>query len=233
MSDPDNRRRSVEPTLAQLLEDRRSCRAFTSTPVPEEVLERMLALAQNAPSWCNTQPWAVDLLSGLALERLRTQLRRHIHDGGISDPDFMMPSAYSGVYRTRRRESGWQLYNAVGVVRGDRASSSLQASRNFDFFDAPHVMIVSTAREQGTYGAVDGGIYLGMLLLAAHSLGVAAVAQAALAHHSAFLRSFLDLGDDRSILLAVSLGYADDQHPANSFRTTRAPLSEVVRYHSE
>ena len=28
----------------------------------------------------------------------------------------------------------------------------------------------------------------------------------------------------------MSFGYADTAHPANGFRTTRAPLHEVVRY---
>jgi hypothetical protein len=37
-------------------------------------------------------------------------------------PDFPIQERYEGIYRERRRECGWQLYDAVGVAGGDRES---------------------------------------------------------------------------------------------------------------
>ena len=80
--------------------------------------------------------------------------------------------------------------------------------RNFSFFGAPHVAVISCDRDLGTYGAVDCGGYVGTRLLAAQSLGLGAIAQGAVAMHSDFVRSWLGLSDDRLIVCAVSLGYA-------------------------
>jgi nitroreductase len=219
--------------LRELLHGRWSCRAFLPLQVPRPVIDRMLMLAQRSPSWCNTQPWQLEVTSGAATQRFREALGRHVDSGAPSLPDFPMPKTYTGIHRERRRASGWQLYDAVGVTRGDRAASAAQAARNFEFFDAPHVAIVTTAAEQGVYGAVDGGLYVGNLLLAAEALGVAMCPQAAVAHHAPFIRRYFDIDETRNVLVAVSFGYADESDPANSFRTERADLDEVVRHYGD
>ncbi len=217
--------------LERLLTQRWSCRAFQDREVPRDVIMRMLSLAQKSPSWCNTQPWSVIVTSGEGTERFRTALSSHARSPEFgSRPDFPMPDDYHGIYRERRRECGWQLYNAVGVARGDRAASARQAFRNFELFGAPHAAIITTDVRHNVYGAVDAGLYVGTFLLAAQSLGLGAIPQAAIARCSPFVRSFFGIPDDRRILLGISFGYPDHEHPANSFRTARAPVSEVVEW---
>ncbi|WP_345424174.1 nitroreductase [Pseudonocardia xishanensis] len=191
---------------------------------------RLLRLAQRSPSWCNTQPWEVVVTSGPATDRFREAIRAQASTGSGQAPDFPWPERYDGVYQERRRESGWQLYEAVGVRRGDRAASAAQAARNFELFGAPHVAIVTTDAVQGVYGAVDSGIYVGAFLLAAESMGIGAIAQAALAGYGPLIREHLGIPDDRKVLLGISFGFPDRDHPANSYRTTRADLGEVVRW---
>ena len=214
--------------LERLLNNRHSCRGFTTTPVPRSTLERLFTVAGRTPSWCNTQAWEVVVTSGTATDELREAMAA---DTERFAPDFAFPASYEGVYRERRRESGWQLYEAVGVARGDREASAAQTMRNFDFFGAPHVAIVTTSASLGTYGAVDCGLYVQTLLLAAQALGLGAVAQAAIASRAEVVREHLGLDPDRNVVCAVSLGYADTSHPANSYRTSRAPLDETVAFH--
>jgi nitroreductase len=224
---------TTDPSLAleQLLADRWSCRAFEDREVPRPVIERVLSLAQRSASWCNTQPWQVIVTSGSGTARFRTALAQHARDAGADiAPDFDRPPQYEGVYKERRRESGWQLYEAVGVERGDRKASARQAFQNYQLFGAPHAAIITTDARQGVYGAVDGGLYVGTFLLAAHSLGIATVAQAALAMYSPFVRDYFDIPDDRKVLLGISFGYPDLAHPANGYRTNRAALDEVVTW---
>ncbi|GAB92547.1 nitroreductase [Gordonia rhizosphera] len=223
----------VEPAadvLSQLLDERWSCRAFESRQLPRELIERLLTTAQRSASWCNTQPWQVIVTSGDATERLRTALGEHVRNNPGQSFDFPAPAEYTGVYRDRRRESGWQLYEAVGVARGDREASARQAFENFRFFGAPHVALITTDAEQGTYGAVDAGLYVATFLLVARSLGIATIPQAALAGQSDFFREYFQIPDDRKVLVGISFGYADEAHPANSYRTSRAPLEQVVTW---
>lgn len=214
-------------TLNKLLDDRWSCRGFRPEPVSRETIESVLATAGKSASWCNTQPWHTLVTSGEGTERFRTALSQHAAQTEALTPDFDFPAQYSGVYLDRRRECGMQLYESVGVARGDRAASARQSLRNFEFFDAPHAAVVTTPADLGTYGAIDCGLYVGTFLLAAQSLGLGAIPQAAFAAHADFIKGYFGLSDDRKIVCGISFGYPDDQHPANGFRTTRAQAHET------
>lgn len=214
-------------TLERLVAERWSCRGFLDQEVPADVLCRLLEMAQRSPSWCNTQPWQLTLLQGAATDRLRDEFVHHAV-ANVETPDFPFPQRYTGVHQERRRECAWQLYEAVGVQKGDREASARQARENFRFFGAPNVAIVTTDADLGVYGAVDCGVYVAHFLLAAQSLGLGVIAQAALASHSGFLREQLSLPADRKIVLGISFGYPDHDHPANGFRTQRADPASVV-----
>ena len=215
--------------LQSLLDERHSCRAFLPQEVPRETIDRILSMAQKAASWCNAQPWKVHVLSAAATERARQELLRHV-DAEAAQPDIAFPDAYLGVYSERRRECALRLYTAVGVTWGDRVASARQTRENFRFFGAPHLAIVTTDASLGTYGAVDCGAYVSSFMLAARSLGVASIAQAALAAYSPFWHEHLGVGEDRKVVCGISFGIEDELHSANAFRTSRAQSGEVVTW---
>lgn len=220
-------------TLATLLHSRYSCRAFLPEPLPRATIERILAAAQRTASWCNAQPWHLTIASGATLERLRAALQARVraaHSANADEPDLPWPREYRGVYQERRRACGYGLYESLGIARGDREASARQAAKNFEMFGAPHVAIVTSDEALGVYGAVDCGAYVANFLLAAQSLGVGCIAQAALASYPQVLREVLGIGGDRTIVCALSFGWADPAHPANGFRTTRASPAESVTW---
>lgn len=73
--------------LFDVIEKRRSVRVFTSAPVPEHDLRRILDAARKAPSSGNQQPWqflvvrdrtVIDRLRGAALERTMDLVRERL-----------------------------------------------------------------------------------------------------------------------------------------------------------
>lgn len=226
-----------DKVVEDLLLNRHSCRAFRPDPVPRAVQERLFGLAQRAASWCNTQPWRITITEGEGTERFRKALYDHAAERMAADdlalePDIPFPVTYSGAAGERRRHVGRQLYEALDIKRGDRAGSMRQSLENFRFFGAPHVLLVHVDKELGTYGAVDCGLYLGTLLLAAQSLGIAMIPQAALASYGPVVRDHFGIPDDMLCLAGASFGYAAEEHPANSFRSPRAPLADSVTWTS-
>jgi nitroreductase len=217
-------------TFERLLAARFSCRAFRPDPVPRAVIARILGAAQKTASWCNSQPWQVAVLSGEARRGLAETLSKAASENTPVAPDFPFPREYRGVYLERRRESGFQLYNTLGIARGDKAGYKAQMLENFRFFGAPHVAIVTTDEALGVYGAVDCGGYVGNFMLAARALGIATVPQAAPAGYASMIRAHLGVGDDRRVVCAISFGYADDSHLANGYRTTRAAVEDAVTF---
>ena len=216
--------------LKTLLEQRWSCRAFLAAEAPRPVIREMFEIAQRTASWCNTQPWQVYLTSGAATKRFAEGLRAQAAQGAEQSPDFEMPGEYRGVYQQRRREAGYALYESLGITRADWDARVAQRLRNFEFFGAPHVAVITSDRDQGVYGAIDCGGYVANLLLAAQSLQLAAIPQAAIAMYSAQVRHFLEIPGDRLVVCAVSFGYPDLQDPVNQFRTSRAGSADAVTF---
>jgi nitroreductase len=219
--------------LEELLRERYSCRAFRPEPVPRSTIERILTAAQRTASWCNSQPWRIVIASGPAKERFRGEIYAAASSGAPQEGDFAFPREYRGVYLERRRESGFQLYNTLGIARGDKAAYARQALENYNFFGAPHVAIIHTDEALGIYGAIDCGAYVGNFLLAAQALGLGTIAQAALARHSGLIRRHFGLADDRRVVCGISFGYPDGDHRINSYRTSRAGLADTVTFVDE
>ena len=186
--------------LDQLVRDRHSCRAFKSGLVAQETILRILEIAQRSVSDCNIQPWHVTIVSGPALERLRTEMYEKASNAVPPVSDIPAITQYTGVYLDRRRECGWSLYNAVGIQRGDRVKSHQQALENFRFFGAPHLAVITTHSSLGPRGLLDCGGYITLFMLAAHALGIASVPQAAIAHRADVLRRHLELPSEDHII---------------------------------
>ncbi len=219
--------------LEELLGERFSCRAFRPDPVPRATIERVLKAAQRTASWCNSQPWQLVIASGAAKERFRTAIYGEASSGAREDGDFSFPREYRGVYLERRRESGFQLYNTLGIARGDKAAYARQALENYNFFGAPHVAVIHTDEALGIYGAIDCGAYVGNFLLAAQALGLGTIAQAALARHSGMIRRHFGLDDTRRVVCGISFGFPDLDHRINSYRTSRAGIPDTVTFIDE
>src|SRR6516165_3416991 len=216
--------------LEELLNERYSVRAFLPKEVDRAIIEHVLKTAQRTASWCNSQPWQVVIASGEAKERFRKAIYAEASQGLGDDYDFVPPREYVGVYLERRRESGFQLYNTLGIPRGDRMAYARQMLENYNFFGAPHVAIIHTDEPLGVYGAIDCGAYVGNFMLAAQALGLGTIPQAALARHSGLIRRHFNLPDDRRVVCGISFGYADHAHRVNGYRTSRAAIAETVTF---
>ena len=101
---------------------------------------------------------------------------------------------------------------------------------NFRFFGALHVAFVTSPAALGAYGILDCGAFITGFMLAAQALGLASIAQGALARQASLVRAALAVPEDRHILCGISFGYGDTAHPANSFLTARAAVGELIEW---
>ena len=145
-------------------------------------------------------------------------------------PDVGFSECYQGSYKAWWSDCGWQLYDAVGVTKGDRTASDRQMRENFRVFGAPHLALVTSPVELGGYGMLDCGAFFTSFMVAAHASGLASIAQAALAGYAPLLRTTLQIPADCHILCGISFGYRDPAHPPNSFRTTHAAVEDVMEW---
>ncbi|MDQ6522911.1 nitroreductase [Nocardioides sp. LHD-245] len=217
--------------FATLMKTRWSCRGYRPDEVPEEMLTRVLATAQRTGSWCNVQPWHVRLLRGEATRWLARELTAHVSshpDAADQTPDLELPGTYAGVHLERRREAGYALYRSLGIERTDHAARAAAMLDNYSFFGAPVALIVTVERSQGAYAAADCGAFVANLMNAALDEGLGTIAQGALGVYAGKVRELLEIPEHEAVLCGVALGYPDEEHPSNGFRTERASLSDIV-----
>lgn len=224
---------------------RRSIRAFAPTPVAPELVEAVLADATTSPSWSNTQPYKVAVVSGAEVETLRqefserfqrlTALQRApawkkalgaLKGGVMPDGDFRPILRYPEDLQPRRVATGVGLYKLLGIGREDRAAREAQMARNFIFFDAPVVMFVFAHKGLGVYSALDAGIFLQSLMLSATDRGLGTCAQGALALWRSPIEQRFEIPAPYQLLCGLSLGYPADA-PVNRFQPGRQSLDEL------
>ena len=215
-------------TLMDAISLRRSVRGFTKELVPRETIDKILTLAQQSPSNCNVQPWKVLMASGQHCDELRGQLTRAFTAGQDMSPDFASTAKYSGDLRDRQVECAQALYGAMGIERSDKAGRMNASKRNYEFFDAPHVLFITMQRDFSPAIAVDAGMYAQTLMLLMHAHGIASCAQASVAYYPQIIRDYFNEPSDNGILFGISFGYEDPSVQANQTRTTRADLTDVV-----
>lgn len=213
--------------LDKTIVERRLVRGFLPKPVPRDVLQEVLALAQRAPSNCNVQPWRVYLASGEPLGRLRAALvaaasagKSHAMSGTVD--------AFFGTYREKQVACAVELYGKMGIARDDREGRQWAMLRNFELFDAPHVAYVCMARSFGIGVALDVGMYVQTLMLAMQSRGIGSCAQAALRAFPDVAAAHLGIPEDEQILCGLSFGYEDPSAAANQTRQPRDPVASNV-----
>lgn len=221
---------ALAASFAQVARARRSVRGFLPTPVPVTQLRALLELAQTAPSNCNVQPWLVHVVSGAALDRLRTALTEAFMNGRLS-MDVPFDGRYDGIYRERQHDSAKQLYAAMGIARDDKAGRMQGLLRNYGFFDAPHAALVFMDERHTLREAIDCGMYAQTLMLALQAHGIASCAQAAVSFCADTVRGQLGIPPSQRMLFGIAFGYEDTAVPANAARVGRAEVSQAVTFY--
>ncbi len=215
-------------TLHDAIHQRRSVRGYLPDAIPDEVLTRIFALAQLAPSNCNVQPWKVFVATGDLRDQLSAEMQRRVIAREPANPDYEYRGDFDGEYRKRQVECAVALYSQMGIERHDREGRERAVLRNFEFFDAPYMAFFGMDRAFGTTVAIDVGMYAQNLMLAMVANGVHSCPMGTMRNYPELVRDAFGLGDETRILFGLAFGYEDTSVPANRTRTTREPVSASV-----
>ena len=221
-----------EMSLVDAVASRRSVRGFLDQEVPQNVLNRIFEVAQNAPSNCNVQPWKVYVASGELKKRLKKQMVENVTSGVEANPDYFYNSTFENEYRKRQVDCAVALYSTMEIGRDDREGRMRASLRNFEFFDAPYIAFIGMDPAFGTTVAVDVGMWAQTLMLTMVSFGLHSCPMATMRNYPDLVRESFDIHDDTKILFGISFGYEDNSIPANKTRTTREDISANVTFRS-
>ena len=218
--------------LLEGVETRRSLRAFEPTPIAKETIERILKVASNSPSYTNTQPWQVAVVSGKKKDEISRILRELARTDTIPNPDLTSPKNWPPELERRAKEHGTRRLKALGIERGDKEQREQLRLLNFQFYGAPCVFFLFMDSTLSSWSIFDMGLFAQNVILAAHSLGLGSCLQASLAHYPDTVREFLGIPETKQLILGISIGYPALDAKINTYRSEKLGIDGFVWWHS-
>jgi nitroreductase len=226
-------REAAIAAIGEAIRSRQSVRAFLPTPVGRSTVEELLQLAARSASGSNIQPWRVRVIAG----DVKAQLTQVIFDAVARDGFEpyqrewnYYPVRWREPFLGRRRKIGWDMYNLLGVAKGDFEGTQQARMRNYEFFGAPVGMMFTLDEDLEIGSWLDLGIYLGSLMIAARAYGLHTCPQAAFADFHSVIRPVLNIPESEIIVCAMALGHIDPDAPVNGLKTERADLGAFASF---
>jgi nitroreductase len=222
----------------EVINERMSARAFTQELPSRELIDHILGVASRAPSGVNTQPWKVYVLEGELRDKLCEKVCQAYAEVS-KNPELAneyqetynyYPEKWFSPYIDRRRENGWSLYGLLGIEKGEKEKMFLQHQRNFRFFDAPVGLFFTIHKDLGKGSILDYGMFLQSIMISAQSHGLATCPQAAWNKFSKIITPIIGAGEDEMLVCGMAIGYADQAHKVNTFKTPRSKAEEFITW---
>lgn len=214
----------LRKNILEIIRARRSIRAFLPKPVSSDMVYHILEVARFAPSGVNTQPWKVAIVGSHHRAKLSQAIIKARENHIPPNPDYdYYPSQWQEPYKSRRKACGLALYGALNIALHETEKRKEQWHRNYYFFNAPVALIFYMPSFLATGAWIDMGMFMQNIMLAARHFGLETCPQAALAEYPDIVRAQLGIVDHH-IIAGMAMGYADEAHPVNQYRTEREPV---------
>ena len=209
---------------------RHSCRAFKSDQIPKAIIEELLSLASRAPSYMNTQPWEIAVVTGHKLAEINQNRAEFAAANTESHADVSLPSPWPDVHQERARRFNNQRRAVLAEAGQD--SEKEWGLFNAQFFGAPCGLFLFIDRALGEWSVFDLGLFTETLVLAAEDRGIGTCVEASVVRYPDYLRQVLGIPDNRRCIIGIALGYPDTEAPINKWRSDRTDVTQLTTWHS-
>ncbi len=212
------------------IKTRQSIRAYLSDPVPEELLREVVEIASWSPSYKNTQPWEVMIISGDKKQALSKMLVDLLEKGAPPTPDIPEPTVWPETQQARINHLYSQRAKATGINLADPEVIKKAKKANFNFYGAPHAIYLYQDKDLPLWSLFDIGLFAQNLMLAAHAKGLGTVPQAFTTDYAKQTKEFLGIPESKRLVLGLSIGYPNMEAPHNQLRTDRVSVKEILTF---
>lgn len=215
-------------TAIEAMYSRRSIREFENELVPQETIRNIVAAAGRAPSSKNTQPWALYLVQGPALEALRADYLAAFDASTAAKPDYRYsPDPLPESWMSRARACGLGFFMHKGIGRDEKDKRRTHDRENFHFFGASQVFFLGTHAGSYSYGTfMDCGFVLDNLMLGLDSLGYGSCPQYSAVIYPDILRKHIPGSETTLFMAALPFGTPKKGSHVNEFQTDRLPIAD-------
>ena len=213
------------------IKTRQSIRRFKPEPVPRETLMSLIDTARWSPSYKNTQPWEIAILSGERKKGVSALMNRLFESDTPPSPDLPTPHSWPAAEQARIDHLLAARAEATGIDLSDPEIIKKSKKANFNFYYAPHAIYLLQDDSLSPWSLFDLGLFAQSLMLAAHSLGLATVPQAFVTDYAKEVKEFLEIPATKRLVVGLSVGYPDMDSPVNAMKTDRSGVQEIATWY--
>lgn len=208
------------------IKSRQTIRGFLSKPISKSMMQKIVEAAGNCPSYANTQPWEIVVVSGEKKEELSKKLYKLAQIDAPISPDFPLPTGWPSEMENRTREHGARRLNTLGIERNDKVKREALRLMNFEFYGAPCAVFLFMDGTLGSWSLFDMGLFTQNLVLTAHSQGVGSCIQASVTEYAAEIKEFFNIPKEKKLVACISMGYPDPKVMLNEYRSIKKKADE-------
>lgn len=214
----------------ECIKNRMSIRAFKPEKVPKDLLMEVVNIAKWSPSYKNSQPWEIIILSGAKKEALSKMMVELLTKGVEPTPDLPEPQFWPPAEEARINHLYKTKAEAAGIDLKDPEVVRKSKKVNFNFYYAPHAIYLFQDSSLTLWSLFDIGLFAQSLMLAAHAKGLGTVPQAFSTDYAKQIKNFLSIPETKRLVIGLSIGYPDLESPINKFRTDRVETEKLVSW---
>lgn len=215
------------PSLESIIRNRHSTRAFKQDPIPKTVVYECLTLAQRgAASNSNIQNWRLSIAIGTARDRVVAAMTLASETYEPQMPP--LPPQF----KHHRDDLVQQLYGSQGYdLLGDenREAREQARMRNFSFFGAPVVGVITMDDCLRDFDAMAVGLFVQSFILLLSARGVGSCLQVSVTGYPEVLRREFRLPEGSRVLCGIAIGWPSDER-INSVVSAREPIERYVEF---
>ena len=218
----------MKKTLTEIINSRKSIRAYLDKSVDNELIKEMLKKASKAPSGGNLQPWKIYIINSNSMNKFLNFQKNWRGNEEIPYPIY--PEKLKEPYRTSRYEVGEKMYSLLGISREDKIGRANQMLKNFEFFGAPAGLFCFVDKQMGLPQWSDLGMFLQTFMLLAVDQNLDTCAQESWSLKQNCVKSFLDVSDEYMLFCGMAIGYGDKANKVNELQTSRRPIDDWATF---
>ena len=212
------------------IKTRQSIRAFKPNPISREVMKNILEAVSNSPSYTNTQPWEVVVVSGKKKEELARKLVELAKAKAPARRDLPAPKGWPPAMEARSRDHGARRLSTLGVTRDDDQGRDKLRLMNYEFYGAPCAVFLFMDGSLGEWSIFDLGLFTQNLMLAAHAFGVESCLQASVTDYGPEIKKIVGIEGSKKLVIGLSMGYPDEKAKLNTYRSLKQKPDEFTKW---
>lgn len=219
-----------------ILRTRQSARVFKNQEINENLIREIIADAQCAPSWCNSQPWKVYVVTGEAAKKMQESHKNNVVNKAKAWTDIIPPQFEENSWTKEEWVNMRAFFKAADVSSnpedGCEDKFGLLEASTWNFY-APVIVYITIPKNATMFSAYDVGAFGYGVTLAAHERGISCIPAYEFVRYPQEIRPIFDIPEDEAIFMGIGMGYAQEEAELNNIHelkaNPRAKLEDILQ----